>query len=295
MDGGRPRHGDEEDPRLTEVNVEQRKRWGATEGNHWVDWADRFDRMLAPYSEAVIRAASPEPGEAALDVGCGNGALSLDLAARVGPTGSVTGVDLSPPMLSLARRRAGERSLGNVRFIEEDAQIGDLGEEQFDLITSRFGVMFFDDPVAAFTNLRRAAKPDARLVFACWQPVMHNQWFAIASETLMQFAPPPPPAAPGTPGPFAFSEPEFTRGVLEEAGWADVELTGFETSQWLGSNVQEVVEFLQPTEVAKSFLVDADDETVTKAWEAVAEKLEPHVTDDGVLLKGRVWLVSASH
>jgi len=149
--------------------------------------------------------------------------------------------------------------------------------------------------VAAFTNLRRAAKPDARLVFACWQPVTHNQWFAITAETLMQFAPPPPPPPPGAPGPFSFSDPEFTRGVLEEAGWADVELTGFETSQWLGSNVQEVVEFLQPTELAKSFLVDADDETVTKAWEAVAEKLEPHVTDDGVLLKGRVWLVSASH
>lgn len=279
---------------MTEVNVEQRKRWSADEGNHWVEEAERFDRMLSAHGDALIRAASPEPGEAVLDVGCGNGAVSLDMAARVGPQGSVTGVDLSPPMLATARRRAEERALGNVRFVEDDAQIADLGEERFDLITSRFGVMFFDDPVEAFSNLARAAKPDGRLVFACWQPMLVNQWLTTTIAVLLQFAPPPEVPPPGTPGPFALSDPEFTRGVLESAGWVDVDFTDFEGPQWMGRSVADVVDFLRPTEMAKIMLAGADQATVDKAWAAAAEALEPHLGDDGVFLNGRIWLVSAS-
>ena len=276
------------------MNEEQRRRWDDEEGHHWVQEAERFDRMLTPYGDRVVAGLSPEPGERILDVGCGNGALALDVAARVGPQGSVLGLDLSGPMLALARTRAGERGLGNVVFEKSDVQVHDFGEAGFDGVMSRFGVMFFEDPTAAFANLRGAVRLGGRLAFVCWQNILQNDWLMVPAGALLEFVPMPelPPA--GAPGPFGLADPDRTRSILGDAGWADVELESLEIQQWLGPDPNAVVGFLRHTEMARVFLADADEETANSAWKAIEAKLAEHTNDEGVHLTGRAWLVTAA-
>lgn len=275
------------------VNEEQRRRWDEEEGHHWVAEAEHFDRMLGPYGEKVIAALSPEPGEKVLDVGCGNGALSLDVAARVGPQGHVLGLDLSGPMLGLAKQRAGERGLGNVSFEKSDVQVHDFEAGGFDGVMSRFGVMFFDDPVAAFTNLRSAVRPGGRMAFMCWQDALQNDWLMVPAATMLEFVPMPEMPPPGAPGPFGLADADRTRSILGDAGWGDVNLEPVEIQQDLGPDPGSVSSFLSRTEIAKSFLGETDDETKAKVWKAVEAKLAEHTTDDGVRLTGRTWLVTA--
>jgi SAM-dependent methyltransferase len=276
-------------------NEEQRRRWDEEEGQHWVAEAEHFDKMLGPYGDRVIGGLSPEPAEKIIDVGCGNGALSLDVAARVGPQGHVLGLDLSGPMLSLARSRAGERGLGNVNFKQSDVQVHDFGEPKYDGVMSRFGVMFFDEPVVAFTNLRGALRPGGRIAFVCWQDPLQNDWLMVPAGKMLEFVPMPDMPAPGTPGPFALADADRTRSILSDAGFAGVELEPVETQQWLGADTASAVNFLSRTEIAKSFLGEADDDTKAKVWAAVEAKLAEHTDDDGVHLTGRAWLVTAKN
>ena len=275
------------------VNEEQRRRWDEEEGEHWVAEAEHFDRMLAPYGEKVIAALSPEPGEKILDVGCGNGALSLDVAARVGPQGHVLGLDLSGPMLTLAKQRAGERGLGNLSFEKSDVQVHEFGSADFDAVMSRFGVMFFDDPVTAFANLRSAVRPGGRMAFMCWQSPLENDWLMVPAGTMLEVVPMPELPTPGSPGPFGLAQPDRTRSILGDAGWSGVELEPVEVQQWLGSDAASAIDFLSRTEIAKSFLGETDDETRDKVWQAVEVRLANYTTDDGVHLAGRTWLVTA--
>ena len=275
------------------VNEEQRRRWDEEEGHHWVAEAEHFDRMLGPYGEKVVAALSPEPGEKILDVGCGNGALSLDVAARVGPRGHVLGLDLSGPMLTLAKQRAGERGLGNVTFEKADVQVHEFESADFDGVMSRFGVMFFDDPVTAFANLRSAVRSGGRLAFMCWQSPLQNDWLMVPAATMLEFVPMPEMPPPGSPGPFGLADPDRTRSILGDAVWTGVELEPVEVQQHLGDDPASVTSFLSRTEIAKAFLGDADEETAAKAWRAVEARLAEHTTDDGVHLTGRTWLVTA--
>ena len=149
-------------------NSDQSRSWNGPTGEHWAAEAERYDAMLAPFVGPIVAAAAPQPGEAVLDVGCGNGALALAFAEQVAPGGRVTGVDLSEPMLAEARRRADAAGRGDVTFVRADAQTAAL-PGPFDVVVSRFGVMFFDDPTAAFTNLAASLRPGGRIVFVCWQ------------------------------------------------------------------------------------------------------------------------------
>lgn len=275
------------------VNEEQRRRWNEEDGERWVAEAENFDRMLAPYGDRVIAALSPEPAEKIVDVGCGNGALALDVAARVGPQGHVLGLDLSGPMLALAKRRAGERGLGNVSFEQSDAQVHEFSSNDFDGVMSRFGVMFFDDPVTAFANLRSGVRSGGRMAFMCWQSPIQNDWVTIPAATMLEFVPMPEMPPPGTPGPFSLADPDRMRSVLGDAGWTDVELEPVEVRQLLGEDPASAVHFLSETGIANLMLADTDDETKAKIWSAVETKLVEHTDDEGVHLTGRTWLVTA--
>ena len=200
-----------------DANTEQREYWNEQAGPTWVRNQERLDAQIQPWGELALNALAAAPGEAVLDVGCGCGATSLALAAQVGPEGRVVGLDLSGPMLARARERAAAEGRANVSFLQADAQTHAFAPE-FDALFSRFGVMFFDDPPAAFANLAGALRPGGRLSFACWQGREQNGWVSIPMAALIGEVELPPPPAPDAPGPFALGDPDRLRALLEGAG-----------------------------------------------------------------------------
>lgn len=276
-------------------NEEMRAQWNQRSGPSWVAMQPRLDAQLAPVSEAILARLPLRPGLRALDVGCGTGALGLDLARRVGPTGAVLGVDLSAPMLDLATQRAAAQGLLNTEWREADAQVAPLGEASFDLVASRFGVMFFDDPTAAFANLLRAARPGAALVFACWQAAALNPWVTVPLRAAKAVLGEVPMAPPGAPGPFAFGEGERVRAVLEGAGWREVSLTPWTHPLALGGGgtLDDAVEFLEQIGPTAGALRDASEAQRARVREALREALAPHDRGAGVTLDGAMWLVCA--
>jgi SAM-dependent methyltransferase len=208
-----------------EINEAERRRWN---DERWAALWPKRERMTDAVSPFVLEAASLQQGERVLDIGSGGGRLSLEAGRRVGSEGAVVGADLSEPLTALARERAGEASAANVEFRALDMQTGSIPGDRFDVAVSQFGVMFFDDPVAAFGNIRAHLTPAGRIAFACWQRLEDNRWhFASAIAALL---PPAPPSAPGAvpSGPFAFADPERTKGILRGGGFTDVRRTPHE-------------------------------------------------------------------
>ena len=199
------------------ANAAQIEFWNNAAGLTWAECQAQLDRQLAILGAAAMRSLAPAAGERILDIGCGCGETSYALAERVGATGAVLGVDISEPMLAVARQRSGTPGSATPDFLQADAQTADLGEAGFDAVFSRFGVMFFNDPAAAFANIRRALKPGGRLAFVCWRPMAENPWMRVPMEAALPLLPPQPPADPTAPGPFAFADSERVRGILDRS------------------------------------------------------------------------------
>ncbi|MDE3202637.1 MAG: class I SAM-dependent methyltransferase [Acidobacteriota bacterium] len=200
------------------VNEAERRRWN---DEHWTSAWPKRETMTSHVTPYLIDAARPEPGHRVLDIGSGAGIAALQAAAAVGPTGAVVGADISAPLVDYARRRAAAEAATTVRFVVRDVQQEPIDDQPFDVAISQFGVMFFEDPVEAFANIRSHVVPGGRLAFACWQSVDRNPWFigrAVAAFT----APPPAPAPGKSPtGPFAFADADAVLSVLSDAGWSD--------------------------------------------------------------------------
>ncbi len=205
---------------MTEVaNEGEARRWNHPE---WVAAWPKRERLTNAVSPLLLEAVGARAGQTVCDVGCGGGSLSLSLAAAVAPGGEVVGIDISGPLLELASQRAADSSCRNVRFVEMDMQTGAGEQGPFDVAVSQFGVMFFDEPLAAFAAVRRRLSAGGRLVFACWAEVERNPWHI--GTALRSFVPPPKVPAPGKSpvGPFAFGDEEYVRELLEGAGFAPV-------------------------------------------------------------------------
>ena len=188
------------------ANAGQIDYWNDEAGPKWVRLQELLDHQLADLGLFVVERAAPAAGERVLDIGCGCGASSLELAQRVGPKGSVLGVDVSEPMLARARERARHAGVDNLQFQRGDAQVTPFEPGSFDLVHSRFGIMFFEDPPAAFANMRRALAPNGRVTFVCWQPLSENPWMRIPMAAALPHIELPPIPAPGAPGPFALGD-----------------------------------------------------------------------------------------
>lgn len=266
--------------------------WNDEAGSRWVRFQARIDRAFAPLGAAGLAAAAVRPGETVLDIGCGCGATSLELSDAVGSTGRVVGVDVSRSMLAVAEERAGVAGLGNARFVLADASTEAFDERVFDLAFSRFGVMFFDDPVAAFVNVRRSLRSGARLVFVCWRELGANPWFHVPLEAVRPCVPAQPKADPQAPGPLAFAEPSRVRGILEHAGFENIQFEAFDAKLSLGTlaTATETVSRIGP---ASRLLEGADDPARADALLALNLALTPYESDGDVRLGAGVWIVRA--
>jgi SAM-dependent methyltransferase len=203
-------------------NADMRRYWNEVAGPRWVSRAEIQEARNIEAAQLLLREAQAAPGERVLDVGCGPGATALPLAAAVGPSGHVTGVDIAEPMLGLLRRRVAEQGIANLTPLLADAQTHAFAPASFDLLTSRFGVMFFADPAAAFRNLSAALRPDGRLCMAVWAGIADNLHWQIPYEIAVRHVGPPAPTPAHAPGPTAFQNPEYLCGILSGAGFADI-------------------------------------------------------------------------
>lgn len=277
-------------------NAEQIEAWNGATGAKWVRYQDRLDRMLAPFGEAVVKAAAIRPGERILDVGCGCGATTLDAAALAGPSGRVLGVDISLPMVARARERGAALGL-DAAFSVADASLHDFDAGAFDLLISRFGVMFFDEPAAAFANLHAALAKSGRLAFVCWRALPENPWLSMPLRAAIPLLPPFEPMAPGAPGPFAFADADRVANLLAEAGFRDIRLTPFDAKLVLGAPGENPVEeaLNQSLEIGPitRLLAEVSDDLRARVAGAVRDELARHLTADGVALGGATWIVTA--
>lgn len=276
-------------------NAEQIRYWNEQAGPKWVAMQEQLDLQLAPLGLRGIERAAIVHGEAALDLGCGCGTTSLELARRTGETGNVLGVDVSAPMLDVARRRARDAGLRNVRFELADAQTHQFSCASRDVAFSRFGVMFFADPVAAFANVRRALKPGGRLAFVCWQSLGLNPWMALPLAAVAQHVSLPPPASPDAPGAFAFADRDRVAGILKNAGFADAAFEAVEEPLTIGGtpDLDAAVDFLLTVGPTQALLGQASEELRAQVVKSVRAAIAPHHTADGVRLPAAAWVVRA--
>lgn len=265
--------------------------WNGDPGRFWAAKAERFDAMLAPFGRRLLVAAGIQRGEEVLDVGCGNGTVSLEAARATGPEGAVTGLDLSGPMLEVARRRAEQAGL-LVRFVQGDGQTTSF-DGSFDIVVSRFGVMFFEDPPAAFANLAKAVRPGGRLCFVCWQEMLANEWIAVPALAMVNHVGIPELAEAGAPGPFAFADAARTHALLASAGWSETAVEPFVEDMAMGSDPEDVLAFMLSDEMGRRLVEGKEERAVAAAKQAALEALGTHVTSNGVVLRGAGWLVTA--
>jgi SAM-dependent methyltransferase len=273
---------------MSDTNSEQIEYWNAKAGAVWVDQQAHLDQLLAPLSKAGLAAAKFSETETALDIGCGCGDTSLALAAS---QGTVTGLDISEPMLAHARTRAA--GMQNVTFTQADAADAEF-DNQYDLLFSRFGVMFFAEPEAAFKNFRKALKPSGRMVFICWQPPSENPWMSLAGKAVQPYVTPPAtPPNPKAPGPFAFSDPAYVLATLTDAGFDQVQIESFQCRLHIADNLDDALYFQTQIGPAANAVATLQGTEKTQALDAVREIFRPHMTDNGLNLGAAVWIVSA--
>ncbi|MET8094985.1 class I SAM-dependent methyltransferase [Streptomyces sp. NPDC005236] len=279
-----------DDPADDRAGNEQMERWNGPTGNAWVEAQDMLDALFAPLEELLVDAFSAGQGGRVLDVGCGTGGTTVAVARRLGPGGRCVGVDISEPMLEAARARA-ERAGVRASFIRADAQDHDFEPGAFDAVVSRFGVMFFPDPVRAFGNLRRAAKEDAVLRFVVWRGLAENPFMTTAERAAAPLMPNLPKRVPDAPGQFALADADRVRRLLEESGWAGV-----------GIRPVDAACVMPETELAPYFsrfgpvgiaLRETDATTRARVVESVRGAFEPFVHDAQVRFTAACWQIDA--
>ena len=275
------------------ANAPQIDYWNGPAGDRWARLADTQDLMIGELGLAAMDACAIEPGQAVLDIGCGSGSTTLEIARRVGPEGRVLGIDISTPMLEVAEARRQAAGQDQVSFENRDAASYAFEAAAFDRLFSRFGVMFFIDPVAAFQNIRAAARDGARLAFVCWQARGDNQWMDFPFSIALRHVPAPPPPPPGEPGPTAFADPDRVRGILGDSGFGEIDLTPIEAPIFLGADTETAVERLLELGPTGRLLRDASDQTKATIADDLRAELSQFQNDAGVTMAGRAWIVTA--
>jgi SAM-dependent methyltransferase len=278
-------------------NQEQIEYWNGAAGQRWVQHQEDFDRIVGVFGEAALAQLPLAPGARVLEVGCGSGASLLEIARRIAPGGKLVGVDISRPLVERARGRVSARAaeLGVALEIVLADAASYRAQAGFDALFSRFGVMFFDDPASAFSNLRGLLAPSGRLGFACWRALADNPWSSLPLRAARRVLPAPAVSPdPRAPGPFAFAERDYVHGILSQAGFSDIDFSPFDASVTLNTTgLEGAVDHALRFGPTARLLADQPDDVVARVRVEVARELEPLLEGDALRLTGGAWLVTA--
>ena len=266
--------------------------WNGAMGHAWVSQQAVIRDVFTSVTGVSLGAASARPGEHVVDIGCGTGDTLLEFAKVVGPSGAVLGVDVSAPMLGFAEHRAAAAGYSNVTCALADATTYPFEPRWADLVYSRFGCMFFEEPVRAFTNIRSGMKPGGRLLLACFRRMPESPWFRVPMEAARPHLPPQPPADPSASGMFSFAREERVRGILSEAGFREIAVTATDVPIH-GKDVSQSMAFLTQAGPLPAILEKGSEAQRTRATEAVRDALAANIGPDGRGLHVGLWLVSA--
>eukprot|EP00439_Symbiodinium_sp_Y106_P089843 s1_g2379.t1 len=275
---------------MLEINQDQKEFWNGPGGEAWVTGQETLDAAMRPVTEVLLKAAAVAESDIVTDIGCGTGETTLEIAQQAA---SALGVDVSAPMLALAKDRADKLGLPNVQFEQRDVQAEEL-QSDATLAMSRFGVMFFEDPIAAFANIRRQMSGDGRLCFACWKTPCENTWVSLPMSVVRQHIDVEAPADPRAPGPFAFADEQYVRSILEEAGWKDVGLEPVEFDLAWGDSPEAAAHgLIERGPLRRIFVGDPSISEETK--ETIIKGIQDALpaSEDGIFLKGAIWIVTA--
>jgi SAM-dependent methyltransferase len=277
-------------------NSGQIAEWNGAMGQLWAEKQREIDAIIVPFGEAALKAAAPQSGERVIDIGCGCGDTSIEIARIVGERGTVLGVDVSQPMLAVARSHHEQSRCRNLEFRDADASEAALPAGT-DLLFSRFGVMFFSQPSPAFSHMRRSLRAGGRCVFVCWRTPRDNAWaMAPLSAARAAMGVTPPPADPHAPGPFAFADDARLCAILADAGFADIDIQRFDKALAIGATPRDAAERALRVGPASRFAREAGIEHFPVILDAVERALAPLAAPDGrVLLNGSSWIVSAAN
>jgi SAM-dependent methyltransferase len=274
------------------LSMEQNNRTGADDNvrvRAWAEVREPLELQLAPLGQRALEALAARPGENVLDIGCGGGTTALDLARAIAPDGAVVAVDLSAAVLAFAPRAA--TRCERVRFVHADAEVFPFAPASFDAAFSRFGVMFFADPTAAFINVRRSLRPSGRLAFVCWRALEENALDNVPLKAASAHLPPQPTPDPEAPGPFAFANPDRVRRILEGAGFEQIEIMAHDEK--VGSGDLDTMLAVCTRVGALGMILRENPELRTAALPAVRKALAAHDGPDGVSLNAATWVVTA--
>jgi len=275
---------------MLEINEDQKEFWNGAGGEAWVSGQETLDAAMKPVTEILLKAAAVNPSDRVTDIGCGTGETTLEVAKEAK---SALGVDVSVPMLALAKSRADRQELSNVQFEQRDAQAGDL-QADTTLAMSRFGVMFFEDPIAAFTNIRSQMADNGRLCFACWKSPRENEWVSLPMSIVRKHIHDDTPPDPLAPGPFAFADDKRITSILEQSGWQDINIApaGFDMA-WGESPKDAAIGLIDRGPLRRIFVGDPSitEDTKKAIIKGIQEALPP--SDGGIFLKGAIWIVTA--
>ncbi|MBN3831407.1 class I SAM-dependent methyltransferase [Burkholderia sp. Ac-20344] len=282
---------------MAEQSADQVGDWNGQSGERWVANQARLDAMVAVFGQAAIEAAAPATGERVLDIGCGAGASSLALAARIGAGGQVLGVDISEPLIGRARALAPQDT--PALFIVADASGAEFPEGAFDILFSRFGVMFFDDPTGAFAHMRRALRPGGRVAFVCWRGAAENDWMRLPVGALKGIVPPTALPDPEAPGPFSFGDRGRVARILTAAGFTDIAIAPFDASVPFGEGetrdaaIDDAVKMTLEVGPLSRVLADQPDDIRARASAAVRAAFADLPGERSVMIDGAAWIVTA--
>ncbi len=277
-----------------DANEAQRRYWNEVAGPRWVAGQGFRERRNLESLALLLDCLRLAGGESVLEIGCGTGAVTLPLAQAVGVHGRVVAVDISEPMLGVARQRIAESGMHNVTLLQGDAQVFALEPAAFDVATSRMGVMFFADPVAAFRNVGSALKPDGRLVFACWAPLAENRHWLISYEIAVRHLGPPAPSTNPEPGPLAFGNPDYVRRVLTAAGFTEITVERAHPTITGGSPEEEARQALMMGPTARLIEAKQPDGTTRQVIaEEIAAAFTAAASAGPIRLPATIFLVTA--